>query len=220
MQWKEVRTMKSSRSIRLSVPRGSGAPKEDSCSSPHTLHSPARHSPRVSGPSRNRPWQVAPSDEEDGLESRGNDPTRKRKYKPPLMLYGWPVNFDRLLRIAEDRDQLYFENIVDLVGDLDGPAEDIQEVISQELDRSLTVECLVRALGKELSPCPPKGLKLWMVINHPNLVIISIYSNYDLVKPTSDEFVERLRVALGEEERPRWYLNDELCYWRRHGSSI
>ncbi|KAH9915632.1 hypothetical protein B0H21DRAFT_828142 [Amylocystis lapponica] len=147
-------------------------------------------------------------------------PSRKRKYKPPLMLYGWPVNFDCLLRIAGARDQLYFENIVDLVGDLDGPAEDIQEVISQELDRSLTVECLVRALGKELSPCPPKGLKLWIAINHPNLVIISIYSNYDLVKPTSDKFVEQLRVALGEEERPRWYLNDELCYWRRHGSSI
>ncbi|KAH9933711.1 hypothetical protein B0H21DRAFT_82174 [Amylocystis lapponica] len=140
------------------------------------------------------------------------------KYKPPLMLYGWPVDFTRLLHIAEARNQVFFENIVNHVGDVNGTAEGIQEIHSQEVDKSFTVQYLVRALGKELSPCPPIGLRLSLVINHPNMVIVSVYSNYDLVNPTSDEFVERLGVALGEEERPRWYLNAELYHWRVHES--
>ncbi|KAH9947888.1 hypothetical protein B0H21DRAFT_306755 [Amylocystis lapponica] len=141
-------------------------------------------------------------------------PSLQPKLRPPVMHYGWPANFKRLLEVAEELDLLVVVDLDDLVGDPDGPPEDIKRISVPTVDKYLTVDGLLEAAGEELPPSVRQRMRICRAINARLGVLVSLYTNYDLATPVSDEFVEWLQDFLGETERPRWYLDEELCYWR------
>ncbi|KAH9947895.1 hypothetical protein B0H21DRAFT_306968 [Amylocystis lapponica] len=155
------------------------------------------------------------------------------------MHYGWPADFEHLMKIAEELDLLLEVDDEDPVDDSDDedpvddsddedPVDDpddspkgIQSVTTPTFIQVRTISNLLREAGDELPPSVRQRVRLRKAVNERSGVVVSIYTNYDLATPVSDEFVEGLQIFLEEKERPRWYLDDELCYWRpRQKSSL
>lgn len=130
------------------------------------------------------------------------------------MHYGWPVpTYDPLIEVARQRDLLIWERICEYEGDPDDP--DSLHMVEEppSVNEPRTVRNMLQVIGKELSPTPPRGLTTLHIMNHKAIRIVSVYTNFDLVRPVPDKFVEQLRVELGFDEKPRWFLDAEACHW-------
>ena len=58
-----------------------------------------------------------------------------------------------------------------------------------------------------------------VIIANENNGFLSLYTNYSLTRAPSAEAIEKLRVALGEEEGPKWYLDARFWYWKPRPAS-
>ena len=53
-----------------------------------------------------------------------------------------------------------------------------------------------------------------VITNIDNGGFLSLYTNYSFRHAPSSEAIEKLRVALGEQEGPKWYLDGHDWYWK------
>ncbi|KAH9945769.1 hypothetical protein B0H21DRAFT_743960, partial [Amylocystis lapponica] len=142
-------------------------------------------------------------------------PCRKRKYKPPLMHYGWSAHRLKMLKLAEDRQLTQMVSYMDLDHPdfHDGPGG---PMTAPEVDDVDTVDVLVFTTAKQITPNPPPNLQLALVTNAPNACLfISLYTNYE-PEPVSEDFIEKFRVAL-ELGKPQWFLDDQYMVWTETG---
>ncbi|KAH9947889.1 hypothetical protein B0H21DRAFT_708198 [Amylocystis lapponica] len=117
-------------------------------------------------------------------------PSTQPKYKPPVMRYGWPADFERLMKRAKELDVLVEVDIDDLVGDLDGPIEDLQTVTTTTVDEIYSVNKLLSVACAKLPPNKRERIRLEMTLNARIGVIISIYTNYNLDTPVPDSVMK------------------------------
>ncbi|KAH9945768.1 hypothetical protein B0H21DRAFT_892064 [Amylocystis lapponica] len=142
-------------------------------------------------------------------------PCRKRKYKPPLMHYGWPALRLKMLKLAEDRQLTQMVSYMDFDHPdfHDGPGG---PMTAPELDEVATIDFLVETTAKQITSKPPPNLEVVLALNAPNTcLVISLYTNYE-PKSLSEDFIEKFRVAL-ELEKPQWFLDDQYMVWTGSG---
>ncbi|TFY59179.1 hypothetical protein EVJ58_g5945 [Rhodofomes roseus] len=91
------------------------------------------------------------------------------------------------------------------------------------MDRIGSMRCALRALAIEAGAhIPTRLLKISLGIQRMGVretsLIISFYSNYDLKAgdlPTTED-IEKLRVAVGSQHPPGWYLDRSDYRWERY----
>ncbi|KAH9933712.1 hypothetical protein B0H21DRAFT_894409 [Amylocystis lapponica] len=131
-------------------------------------------------------------------------PHRGRKLRPPTLHYGWSGSLPpMLLQYAREH------NLVQtIIWDKDLEVKRTDTFLS----RLAAVFDIMEKHG--LSRPDPCTLQVVASLNAgKNLGILSLYTNYDLHKAPSDEFVDALQKVLGEEDRPRWFMDVSKNTW-------
>ncbi|KAH9841096.1 uncharacterized protein C8Q71DRAFT_905063 [Rhodofomes roseus] len=128
-------------------------------------------------------------------------PSRRVKYKPPVMRYGWRVSQDFLLDYARTKR------------------------LTRKWGRDLTeYERMDRALATINKKCGASMSDVILQVQTTLLdgmgcrtFVISMYTNYQLKRTDlpSQDGIERLQRAFGFEEPPSWFLDGLEWQWSR-----
>ncbi|KAH9933799.1 uncharacterized protein B0H18DRAFT_982092 [Fomitopsis serialis] len=128
-------------------------------------------------------------------------PSRRVKYKPPLMHYGWRVSRYLLLDYARANR------------------------LTRRWGRDLTnYECMDRALATINKKCGASMSDVILQVQttlldgiQPRTFVVSLYTNYELkrIDLPSQDGIERLQRASNFEEPPRWFLDGLEWRWSR-----
>ncbi|KAH9934600.1 hypothetical protein B0H21DRAFT_77109 [Amylocystis lapponica] len=128
-------------------------------------------------------------------------PHRGRKLRPPTLHYGWAGSVpEMLLEYATKHNLLkplkYDEQRTDVFRSRLAAVFDIME-------------------KHNISPPSPCTLRVTGSLNtgDKSFSILSLYTNYNLHKAPSDEFVDALQKVLGEKDRPRWFIDHTDITW-------
>ncbi|KAH9841092.1 uncharacterized protein C8Q71DRAFT_890843 [Rhodofomes roseus] len=145
--------------------------------------------------------------------------------KPPVMHYGWPIDHDVLLDIAEEHGlTVYLPSGNDTLVE-DGWENEWQEPIDRchNIKLTATIANVMQAVTEEVGAWVPLNLvKVWLGLQGSNKrrspAIISFYTNYNLdcaYLPPLEE-IEKMREVLKiqDEGPPRWYLDADHYRWR------
>ncbi|KAH9927878.1 hypothetical protein B0H21DRAFT_762906 [Amylocystis lapponica] len=124
-------------------------------------------------------------------------PHQGRKLRPPTLHYGWTGNVaEMLLQYAEDHNLMRT-----IKWDRDLKVKRTDTFLSR---RAALFDIMEKHGLSRPSPCT---LRVKGSLNAgDDLAILSLYTNYDLHKAPSDEFVDALQKVLGAEDRPRWFI--------------
>ncbi|ETW83582.1 hypothetical protein HETIRDRAFT_313928, partial [Heterobasidion irregulare TC 32-1] len=139
-------------------------------------------------------------------------PKLSNPYKAPVMHCGWVM--DRLRKYTEDNDFVvtltydYREKFTeDEIGDEDpivvacvNPLESMNNALADLMGKLGITEIL-------------KTVDIEIVVTENKALFVSLYTNYSVRCTPAAEAIEKLRVALGEEEGPKWYLDYFDLHW-------
>ena len=139
-------------------------------------------------------------------------PKLSNPYKAPVMHCGWVM--DRLWKYTEDNDFVvtptydYREKFIEEeIGDEDhivvacvNPLESMNNALA-DLTGKLGITEILKTADIEI------------VVTENKALFVSLYTNYSVRRAPSAEAIEKLRVALGEEEGPKWYLDHFYWHW-------
>ena len=127
-------------------------------------------------------------------------PSRRVPVKPPVMHYGWRAPRDFLLAYAQ--------------------AHKIRRKWGRTLSEYERMSFALAAIDTECNNgVPSYYLRLQLTcignVESQQMLIISIYTNYDLQQDhiTSEDAIERLRKSLELPEPPAWFLDHEKWEW-------
>lgn len=157
-------------------------------------------------------------------------PKLSNSYKAPIMHCGWTM--ERLWKYTEnngfavrpiiDYRDFLTEEEEDEYGDEDED-EDLIDDDSPEVGLLDPEKCMKNALAHLVDKLDIKEILATtateMIVANPHNGFLSLYTNYSVRRAPSLEAIEKLRVALGEEEGPKWYLDAFHWYWKPRPAS-
>ncbi|KZT63583.1 hypothetical protein DAEQUDRAFT_115003 [Daedalea quercina L-15889] len=127
-------------------------------------------------------------------------PSRRYVRRPPRLFYAWPAPENVMMDYARKRRLVKrMRGEVDVIGTLirvlhrmirfDGVAD---------IDRDF-LQIKASPIGEDSS----------------GVLLVSLYTNWDLKRRDlpSDEMIEKIRLCLGIDEKPRWYLDGYYWFW-------
>ncbi|KAH9934616.1 hypothetical protein B0H21DRAFT_77859 [Amylocystis lapponica] len=131
-------------------------------------------------------------------------PHRGRKLRPPILHYGWTGSVSpMLLKYAKEHNLTQT-----LKCDKDLKVKRTDTFLSR---RAALFDIMEKHGLSRPRPCT---IQIVGSLNAgTNIAIISLYTNYELHKAPSDEFVDALQKVLGEEDRPRWFIGLTKNTW-------
>ena len=140
-------------------------------------------------------------------------PTTQSRYSPPVFHYGWQIDVDAFLRLAATRGIRKYRTDPDYKG----------KKPRRYFDAYRTMDALAALVLRE------NNIKLQDQIPlKPSLrpgrvpaLVFSLHDNYHMKVAHTAEQIEKLKVALGFEGPPKWYVDGFEFYWNRDdGASI
>lgn len=142
-------------------------------------------------------------------------PRPRGEARPPKMHYGWPVNKSLLMAYAEEHDLLWGPNVGDPPSNEDEWRKIIDDPKPVEIDTVVSMQNALKAIALKISSSSSRTVRLSSAMNcEHGILVMSLYTNFDLNKVPSDAFIETLREALGQTAKPLWFLDGMEITWQ------
>lgn len=166
------------------------------------------------------------------------DWSRAGRRQPPLLHYGWKLDFDKVLAFAKESGIAAYSNILTLKDDItdEDPADITPDLLGPESrfvvvrtfsSISTIIEVLTWFLN-ELEIEAPHSCPIQSVVEPRDpddmglTVIFAVYTNYQLDDAPSDGELEALQEAMDDMVIGdlRWWFNPHGIGWNPPGSGI
>ncbi|OBZ69299.1 hypothetical protein A0H81_10926 [Grifola frondosa] len=147
-------------------------------------------------------------------------PSKKQKLNPPMLHYGWPVRIDFLMEYAQQHG-LEVIHPDDFADDPD-VFEDEADRLEYEAERGDSIDMLAtmqtaleHIAGRHGLQFPGGALQVISSVlkAYEDMMIVSLYTNFTLYNVPPEDVIETLGLALGVDERPKWYLDVARWHW-------
>ncbi|PSR72794.1 hypothetical protein PHLCEN_2v11357 [Hermanssonia centrifuga] len=146
-------------------------------------------------------------------------PNERPVMQPPLYYYGWKIDWDKLLKYAEDNDLCAYA-----LQEVDDDFEDEENEPEAEVltcDESYTVLKVLRNLANDVGIRLPTDCELRSVLADGTIVpFFALYSNYELAEaPRKARLLrlqDHLRLRIGETAPPKWFPDYDFRWRQRY----